>query len=90
MLNISGSLLLVHKRSNVTFGGGNHFDSTLWIFGPCVLSFQNTCCSLFTVDWSHLLCKYQGVLLVACGLDGNNKFLSVAHGSGFTRRMVTD
>lgn len=89
MLNISGSLLIVHKRSNVTFGGGNHFDSTLWIFGPCVMSFQNICCSLLTIDWTHLLCKYQGVLLVACGLDGNNKFLSIAYVVVGTKRYET-
>lgn len=89
MLNISGSVLIVHRRSNVSFGGGNHFYSTFWIFGPCVMSFQNIYCSLLTVDRTHLLCKYHAVLLVACDLDGNNKLLSVAYVVVDTKRYET-
>ena len=76
-VSYAGSMVIVRRLCDVRPSGGNQFDRAFWVFGPCVRTFQNTLRSLLTVDGTHLLGKYPGVLLIACALDENNKLLPI-------------
>lgn len=59
----TNSLFIEHKHDHMRYLG-MEFGSCFWAFGACVQTFQNTCCSMLTVDGTYLFRKYHGVLLV--------------------------
>jgi len=58
-------------------GGPSILQRTFFCLGPCVRAFQ-CCLPLLCIDGTFLTGKYQGTILSAIGVDGNNQLLPVA------------
>ncbi|XP_074266607.1 uncharacterized protein LOC141589886 [Silene latifolia] len=48
------------------------FDRVFWAFGPLIKGFPH-CRPIITIDGTHLYGKYNGVLLIAMGVDANEQ-----------------
>ncbi|XP_074318952.1 uncharacterized protein LOC141655804 [Silene latifolia] len=48
------------------------FDRVFWAFGPSIKGFPH-CRPIITIDGTHLYGKYNGVLLIAMGVDANEQ-----------------
>ncbi|XP_077217929.1 uncharacterized protein LOC143852431 [Tasmannia lanceolata] len=72
------SFVRVFRARDLRPKGDDAFVRMFWTFGPCIRSFNRTLRPLVLVDGTHLLGKYHGVLLIACGVDGNNGLFPLA------------
>ena len=52
-------------------------DYVFWTFGPSVGGFKY-CRPVISIDGTHLYGKYEGKLLIATAVDGNNQIFSLA------------
>jgi len=54
------------------------FDKVFWAFGPSIRGFKH-CRPVICVDGTHLYSKYQGVLLIAMGIDAEGQIYPLAY-----------
>ncbi|XP_077242414.1 protein FAR1-RELATED SEQUENCE 5-like [Tasmannia lanceolata] len=73
-----GSFVRVFRARDLRPKGDDTFVRMFWTFGPCIRSFNRTLRPLVLVDGTHLCGKYHGVLLIVCGVDGNNGLFPLA------------
>ncbi|XP_074270897.1 uncharacterized protein LOC141594807 [Silene latifolia] len=52
-------------------------DKVFWSFGPSINGFPH-CRPIITIDGTHLYGKYQGVMLIAMGVDANDQLFPLA------------
>ena len=53
------------------------FDYVFWTFGPSVEGFKH-CRPVISIDGTHLYGKYEGKMLIATAVDGNNQLFPLA------------
>ncbi|XP_077212634.1 uncharacterized protein LOC143847589 isoform X2 [Tasmannia lanceolata] len=73
-----GSYMCIVRSRDLSPNGDDSFARLFWTFGPCIRAFNRTLRPLVLMDGTHLKGKYPGILLIACGIDGNNGLFPLA------------
>lgn len=55
----------------------NQFQRVFWAFGSSIEGFKS-CRPVINIDGTHLYCQYQKTMLVAIGVDVNDKLYPLA------------
>ncbi|GAV83039.1 hypothetical protein CFOL_v3_26490, partial [Cephalotus follicularis] len=58
-------------------GNEVEFHSVFWTFSPSIEGFKH-CRPVMSIDATHLYGKYQGTMMIAMEIDGNNQLLTLA------------
>ncbi|XP_077228540.1 uncharacterized protein LOC143861489 [Tasmannia lanceolata] len=73
-----GSYMSIVQSRDIYPDGDDSFARLFWTFGPCIRALNHTLRPLVLMDSTHLRGKYRGILLIACGIDGNNGLFPLA------------
>jgi hypothetical protein len=57
--------------------GRQYFLYAFWIFGQCVKAFKHYC-DVLSIDGTFLMGKYEGILLIAIGIDADHQLVTLA------------
>jgi hypothetical protein len=57
--------------------GRQYFLYAFWILGQCVKVFKHYC-DVLSIDGTFLMGKYEGILLIAIGIDADHQLVPLA------------
>lgn len=66
------STVVVWRCEDGPSGNTNQFQRVLWAFSSSIEGFMS-CRPVISIDGTHLCGKYQGTMLLAVGVDGNDQ-----------------
>jgi hypothetical protein len=58
----------VSKLKVIRLDGRQYFLCAFWTFGQCLEAFKH-CCDVLSVDITFLTWMYEGIMLIAIGID---------------------
>ncbi|RZC66714.1 hypothetical protein C5167_010404 [Papaver somniferum] len=64
--------------TNLIVNDDGTFRNFFWAFGPCIEAFNICLRPVMIMDSTILTGRYSGVLLIACGVDGENGIVPIA------------
>ncbi|XP_077217886.1 uncharacterized protein LOC143852389 [Tasmannia lanceolata] len=68
-----GSHMYVYRLCDICDRRENSFCRLFWAIGPCLRAWDRSLRPVLTVDGTHIRGKYAGILLIACGVYGDNR-----------------
>lgn len=71
--------VVVWRFKDGPFANSNQFQCVFWSFGPSIKG-SLSCRPIISIDGTHLYGKYQGLMLVAVGVDANDQLFSLVFG----------
>ncbi|KAL9665429.1 hypothetical protein QQ045_020849 [Rhodiola kirilowii] len=78
MLKESNPGSIVYWDKSVLDSGNVNVNRVFWAFGPAINGFTH-CRPVISIDATHLIGKWKGVLMIAVTYDGENEILPLAY-----------
>jgi hypothetical protein len=67
----------VSKLKVIRLDGRQYFLCAFWTFGQCLEAFKH-CCDVLSVDITFLTGMYEGIMLIAIGIDVDHQLVPLA------------
>ncbi|CAM8993874.1 unnamed protein product [Rhodiola kirilowii] len=78
MLKESNPGSIVHWDTSMLESGNVSLNRVFWSFAPAIDGFKH-CRPVISIDATHLIGKWKGVLMIAVSLDAQNEILPLAY-----------